>query len=538
MKPISLDALNRGLTIEEVVLAARGQIEGQGHLYPQIVLATPAKERLRRHRQGLLDAIKAQKIMYGVNTGCGSQKGVIIESDEILRYQERYIRAHSTGIGKPFPKEITRAAMLLRVNSFTNGNSAMSLGLCETILDMLNKDVVPLVPQQGSVGSSGDLAPLAHLGAALIGLPEQKVWYQGKIHSAPQALYLANIKPIRLGAKEAMGLTNGATFSLATLLLAYYDARKLFTLSNLVMAMSLEAVRGEMDAFDSRIHRARKHSGQIKVAAQIREYLKDSEWVTPAVRHIELPDEHKERFEDGEPKPRVQDAYSFRCHAQVAGSVLHTLDFVEQIIANEVNASTDNPLVFRLPEKDDFDVLSGGNFHGEPLAHAADYLKIAIQSLANVSNARFYAMLSPHTSYGLPPNLAGQSERDLNTGLMILQYSVASLVSENKVLCHPASVDSIPTSAGQEDYVSMAPIAARHARQVVENTYAVVAAELIAASQGIALVVKKLNFPRLGKFTARLYQNLRNWVPAMMAQDRYLHADWKRVIKLLKEIEL
>ncbi len=528
MKPIYLDAVHHNLSINEVVLAARGE----NGFYPHISLGIEAEQRLLDHRRGVELAIQAKKIMYGVNTGVGSKKGVVVPERDILLYQKHYIRAHSTGIGEPFAPEVVRAAMVLRVNSFTKGNSGISLELCRSILQLYNHNIIPVVPQQGSVGSSGDLAPLAHLGAALIGLPEQNVWYNGQCMPAPEALKLANIEPIQLGAKEAMGLTNGATFSLALTILDYVDALHLFGMANLVMALSLEAIRGEMNAFDSRIHEARNHLGQILVAKDIRSFLAGSQWVTEETRNKKLNGENKEN--DFPPKPRVQDAYSFRCHAQVAGSVYQVLEYTRSILEAEINASTDNPLVFKVEGKDDnFDVLSGGNFHGEPIAHAADFLKIAVQSLANISNSRFYALLSSHTSYGLPNDLAGPSNREVNTGLMILQYSVASIVSENKVLCHPASVDSIPTSAGQEDYVSMAPIAARHLRQVVENTYKVVAAELIAACQGISLVQETLDNPSLGKVTAKVYHSFRQLVP-MIDDDQFLHTIWQQAISFLK----
>ncbi len=530
MKPIYLDALHHHLSIKEVVLASRGSSKGT---YPFIALSEAAQRRLSEHRFGLEKAIERKKIMYGVNTGVGSKKGVVVPAEQILRYQRHYIRAHSTGIGEPFPEEVVRAAMVLRVNSFTRGNSAISLKLCQAILEFYNRGIIPVIPQQGSVGSSGDLAPLAHLGAALMGLPEQEVWYNGKRVSAAQALKEAGIEPLQLGAKEAMGLTNGATFSLALAVLDYYDAVRLFDKANLVMALSLEAIRGEMNAFDERIHQARNLRGQILVAKTVREAVKGSQRVTEEIRNKKLVD--GQRVDDGVLAPRVQDAYSFRCHAQVAGSVWHTLEYVRHILSAEINASTDNPLVFKVDDHmNEFDVLSGGNFHGEPIAHAVDFLKIAIQSLANISNSRFYALLSSHSSYGLPNDLAGPTNKEANTGLMILQYSVASLVSENKVLCHPASVDSIPTSAGQEDYVSMAPIAARHARQVIKNTYAVIAAELIAACQGISLTQEALDEPSLGEVTGKFYDEFRLIVP-MIDDDKFLHTIWQKAIAFLKK---
>jgi len=536
METILLDGHH--LEISQVVLTARGRHLGSNFKYPNVELTEAVKSRILEYRQGIQDAIKRNETMYGVNTGCGSKKGIAIPESEIIAYQQHYIPAHCTGFGEPYPAEITRAAMLLRVNSFAKGNSGISLELCEKILELLNKNVIPVVPQQGSVGSSGDLCPLAHLGALITGLDGQYAWYQGKKIPVAEALEASDTKPLQLGAKEAMGLTNGATFSLATAVLAYHDAVILSQQSNITMAMSLEAIRGELNAFDSRIHEARNHKGQVDVSFDLLTILEGSERVTSICRDIDLDDESVHLYPQDHPKagkkiPRVQDAYSFRCYPQVAGSVLQTLEYAGNVLKNEINASTDNPLIFSGDKNGTYDVLSGGNFHGEPIAHVCDFLKIAIQSLANISNSRLYALLNAHTSYGLPDDLSGPINKDLNTGLMILQYSVAALVSENKVLCHPASVDSIPTSAGQEDYVSMAPIAARHLRQVVDVTYGTIAAELLGACQGISLTQEKLGNPKLGKTTSIVYNEFRKIIPEM-DDDRFLQSDWSQAIEFIK----
>ncbi|MDD4289798.1 MAG: aromatic amino acid lyase, partial [Patescibacteria group bacterium] len=510
--------------------------------FPQVELSPECREQLKLFSSGLAEYMKTHPV-YGVNTGCGSRKSMMIPQEEIVNYQKHYIPAHCVGYGDPFAPEITRMAMILRANSFARGNSGIRLELCEKILEVYNAGIVPCIPQKGSVGSSGDLCPLAHMSAVIIGLPEQEAWYNGETLSAPEALQKAGVEPIELGAKEAMGLTNGSTFQLAMLVLAIYDSRRLYKYANIAAALSLEAIRGEQAAFDKRIHEARGQEGQIIVAEEMLRMLHGSKRSTHEAREVCLDAEEKTKkshtTEDGEKKwvPRVQDAYSFRAHPQVLGTVLANMDYVQKIIEAEINASTDNPLVFKR-EDGGYETRSGGNFHGEPLAQAADFLKIAIAQVANISDRRFFAMLIPEASYGLPADLAGKSE--LNTGLMILQYTTAALVSENKILCHPAVVDSIPTSGNQEDYVSMGTIAARHLRIVVDNSYAVIAAEILAACQGISLTeeqLKKYGVSDLGAVTSRAYDMVRKVLP-VMDDDRYLSKDLYTIIELLKSGEL
>ncbi|MCF7820053.1 MAG: aromatic amino acid lyase [Candidatus Pacebacteria bacterium] len=528
----------QNLSIQDTILVARGYHDGYRHHFPLVVLDEEIKEKLKIFREALEERIAAKDIMYGVNTGCGIKKGTVISADEINNYQKHYIPAHCVAIGEFFPEEVVRAAMIFRVNSFALGHSGVRLELCEKILEFYNKGIIPCVPSQGSVGSSGDLCFLAHISAALIGLKEQQVFFEGEIMSCEVALEKARVQPISLKAKEAMALTNGSTFILAQGILAIYDIENLIDTANIAAALSLEAIRGEIDAFDERVHAIRKSEGANNCAQVIRDLCCESKRMSKASQDKTLPAEkHIKKFDvQGKPVPRVQDAYSFRAHAQVMGSVMEAFDFCKEIFKRELNAATDNPLIFE--EGDGFRAISGGNFHGEPLAQAADFLKIAVQQLANISDRRFYALTMPSTSYGLPADLVGLSNPDLNTGLMILQYSTAALVNENKSLCHPSVIDSIPTSANQEDYVSMGATSAKFLRKVVENTTYVVAAELLAAAQGISWTEEDLgpDLSPLGTKTKRAYNFIRQYVK-VMDDDRFIQADWLKIIEQIKNQE-
>ncbi|MFA5154980.1 MAG: aromatic amino acid ammonia-lyase [Patescibacteria group bacterium] len=540
MKPKTKIVLDgHSLTLEDAVAIARGSFDHQGNkIYPFISLDPTASQILKEFRTGLESRIKAGDVIYGVNTGCGDRKGVAIPTEEIDDYQAHYIPAHCVGFGQPFPEEIVRLAIILRVNSFVLGHSGVRLELCEKLLEIYNKGVIPFVPEQGSVGSSGDLCPLAHMSATILGIPGQKAYQNGVLMEATDALRLAGIEPITLRAKEAMGLTNGSTFTLAIGLLVLHDVKKLISFSHFAAALSLEAIRGEKAAFDPRIHEARNNPYSIEVAKLILELTKDSQRMTDESRHFCLPAEAKIK----KYTPRVQDAYSFRGYPQVAGPVIKNLQYAYEVFIAEMNAATDNPLIFKIEqegEPDRFETLSGGNFHGEPLAHAAAILKLGVQGLANISDRRFYALTMPSTSYGLPDDLAGSVKNELNTGFMILQYTTAALVAENKILCHPAVIDSIPTSANQEDYVSLGTIDARYLLKVVNNTYGIIAAELLAAAQGISLTEDELKIVRcdqLGEKTGLIYKNIRQIIPATL-EDRYLYSDFQKMYKYLLDNE-
>ncbi len=391
MHKVLLDG--ESLTVCDAVSVARGHRDcNGGHTYPWVEISGDVREKLGAFRTGLQARMDAGDIIYGVNTGCGIKKGTIIPDDEIDAYQAHYIPAHCVGFGDPFPEEIVRLAMVLRVNSFCKGNSGLRVELLEKILECYNKCVVPYIPKKGSVGASGDLCPLAHMSAVLIGLPKQKAFYQGEVMTAPEALHAAGIEPIVLKAKEAIGLTNGSTFMLATTILAAHDAKLLLEYSDMATALSLEAIRGEKNAYDERIHQARNHPGQIAVAEHVRKLFAGSKRMSRKVQEMDLNGVKVDIIQGGKNKdkkmPRVQDQYSFRCYPQVAGSTYDALHFVFQVLEREMNASTDNPLVFRCLENEkegQFEALSGGNFHGEYIAHANDILKVVVQSLANIS---------------------------------------------------------------------------------------------------------------------------------------------------------
>ncbi len=406
-------------------------------------------------------------------------------------------------MGEPLPEEVVRTMLLLRANSLASGFSGVRPLLVETMLEMLNKKVHPVVPGKGSVGASGDLAPLSHLALVLIGRGE--AWYDGKLLPGAVAMQKAGIATITLKAKEGLSLCNGTQAMTAIGALAVYDAEKLACLADLFGALSAEALEAVPLAFDHKIHAIRPHPGQVQTAENMRNLLKDSQIIAEA--------DHG----------RVQDAYSLRCIPQVHGASKDTIAYVKQVIVREMNSVTDNPLVF--PESGE--VLSGGNFHGQPVALVMDFLAIAISELANISQLRTERLTNPALSMGLPAFLVEKS--GLNDGYMMAQYTAAALVSENKVLSHPASVDSIPTSADQEDHVSMGTIAARKCREVLENTQYVLAIEAICACQGIDFRGKK---PAPGLQEA--YNAIRSEV-CFLSKDKELSADFEAVVKILKD---
>lgn len=535
MRTVILDG--HSLTKEDALLVARGYYENGSHMYPHVVIAPDVRERVDTYRKALETRIAAGDIMYGVNTGCGPEKNQVIPFEEITAYQAHYIPAHCVGHGDLLLEEIVRLAIVHRVNTLVKGYSAVRLALVEALLALYNAGVIPCVPEQGSVGACGDLCPLAHTAAAVMGIAGQKATYQGETMEAADALAKAGLQPIVLEAKEAMAVTNGATFIWAIGFLATQDAQHLLKMAVLTASLSLEATRAELGAYDPRIQEARNHPDQAMIARAILQCVEGSERLSRRVQDIVLKDERVDMYDTPEgkkPVPHVQEPYSGRCISQVLGPVAEELNFVEQVFEREMNAATDNPLVFPHGEEPGrFEVISGGNFHGEPLAHAVDFAKIAVQALANISERRLYALLLPGASHGLPSDLRGQTNPKVNSGLMILQYMAANLVSENKVLCHPASVDSIPTGGLSEDYVSMGNHGARHYRKVVENAYGVVAAELLAAAQAVSITQAALGNPALGKLTSRLLAKVRELVPEM-DDDRYLHADHQKMVSLLR----
>jgi histidine ammonia-lyase len=424
-----------------------------------------AKSRALKSYRYLQSELRKGHAIYGVNTGFGLLSHVRVSDAELGQLQVNLLRSHAVGTGEPIDDRATRAMLLLRANTLAQGFSGVRPLVIEQVLDLLNADVLPVIPEQGSVGASGDLAPLAHLALVLIG--EGRAKYKGKILSGRQALKRARLKPIVLGPKEGLALINGTQFMAALGALALLDAERIVDLADLAGALSLEAFRGTTTAFSPEIHRVRPHPGQITSAARVLKALTTGGNSSIARSH--------------ENCGKVQDPYSFRCIPQVHGASRDVFSFVRGVIEREMNAVTDNPLVFAAEQK----ILSGGNFHGQILAIALDALAIAVAELASISEERIAKLVNPALS-DLPAFLTRKS--GLNSGFMIIQVAAASLVSENKTLCHPASVDSIPTSADKEDHVSMGAWAARKAHLVLRNTRRVIAMELLSGAQGIDLL--------------------------------------------------
>lgn len=473
-----------------------------------------------------LDALIAVgEPIYGVNTGVGSKKGETVENmADILEFQRIFIAAHCTGVGEPLPEDVARGMVYLRLLSFTRNHSGVRPELAMRLAAMLNCGITPIIPSQGSVGASGDLAPLSHLAACAMGvlfhrnadgslLPLEKqpqAIFGGEIMDAGKAWHLADEREsFELAAKEALALSNGATLILSEGLVSLLKIESLFGRAIEAAAIACEALRAETRAFDERIAAARAHNGAVKVSKMMREMLAGSGFCTPKFRKefaaaamLHFPDRPARKLD---PKiPRLQDAYSFRAIPQVLGACLDAMDHARAVFTREMESATDNPLFFENEDEGGrIEVLSGANFHGEPLALVADYLKIAAAEIASLSERRIAALLDPAHNYGLPADLA---QTPADTGLMILQYTAAALVSENKTLAHPGSVDSIPTSAGQEDHVSMGSISTRQLRRIVENLKNVIAIEIICGVCGVralAGICDKGNIamPRFGEGT-------------------------------------
>jgi histidine ammonia-lyase len=433
------------------------------HARDKVSLSAESIRDMKSSRDYINRKLSTGQTIYGVNTGFGAFSDVRISNEDIVRLQQNLIRSHCCGVGLPFTKEQTRAIMILRANALARGHSGIRVEVVEKILEFFNADVMPVIPQQGSVGASGDLAPLAHLALALIG--EGKVWDGEEIVPTAPVLKKKNIKPLELQAKEGLSLINGCQVMTAVGMMNGIRARRLLWTMDLAGAMSLEALKGSRSAFDPIIFATRPHPGEAKTARNLLKLLGATSPI--AESHIDC--------------NKVQDAYSLRCMPAVHGAAKDVIRNNLATLEIEANSSTDNPLVFVEDDK----ILSCGNFHGEPVAFALDFMAIAIAAAASMSECRIEKLINPSMS-GLPAFLAPKG--GLNSGHMIVQVSAASLVSENKILTHPASVDSIPTSADKEDHVSMGTIAARKFRQVTENAENVVAMELLSATQALDML--------------------------------------------------
>ncbi len=459
-----------------------------------------------RSRQIIEKVAASDATVYGVNTGFGLLANVKIPKSELDTLQRNLVISHATGIGKPIDTSTTRLIMALKAMSLSQGVSGIHPNTLKLLLDMINHEIYPIIPEKGSVGASGDLAPLAHLSAAMIGLSE--VIYQGRQMSAMEALDQAGLKPIKLGPKEGLALLNGTQVSCGLALKGLFLAENCFNAAILAGALSIDAAKGSLAPFDERIHQARRQTGQIQVARTIRGLLKDSEIV--------------HSHEDCD---RVQDPYCLRCQPQVMGAVLDSINYVAEKLLIEANAATDNPLVFADQNNGLGDVLSGGNFHAEPVALVADFLGIAVTDMVNMSERRMAMLIDPSLSR-LPAFLVPDS--GVNSGFMIAHVTAAALASENKTYAHPASVDTIPTSANQEDHVSMATFAARKLTDIAENSAAVIGIEMMGACQSI-------DFHEGLKTSAVLYsvyQQVRKDVP-FLEKDRLLSPDINHMQQLV-----
>jgi histidine ammonia-lyase len=498
-----------------------------------VLLLPEAREKVNAAREVVDDLVKNNEVSYAITTGVGKLSDVRIAGDQIRELQINLVRSHAVGVGEPLSIAETRAMMLLRANSLSKGFSGVRAVVIDTICELITRGVTPWVPSQGSVGASGDLAPLAHLALLLVGEGECHDGKGGRI-SGTEALKSAGIKPLVLEAKEAVSLINGTQAMLAVGILSLLAAETLVDSADVIGAMACDALKGTDAAFDERIHQARPHKGQITTAANLRKLLEGS-----AIR-----ESHRDCG-------RVQDAYSLRCMPQVHGAVRDTLAHCRCVFEIEINSAVDNPLVFASnlttsarnvgtadvlirraqtnPPSEDrghADVISGGNFHGEPVAFALDFLGIALSALAGISERRLERMVNPALSEGLPPFLAPGA--GLNSGFMMPQVTAAALVSENKVLAHPASVDSITTSGNKEDYVSMGMAAAIKLKKIVENARNTLAIEAMAAAQAIDLLAPLKSSKRLQEAHAAIRS-----VSAKVEKDRVMYPDFAKIAEVI-----
>ncbi len=495
------------------------QVESVARHGAEVTLHRQALKRIQDCADSVEDLLASDKPVYGVNTGFGLFADHRIPSEDAITLSRNLIISHASGVGPPFSEDVVRAAMLIRANTLAQGHSGTRPETIAALLEMLAKGVTPFVPSQGSLGSSGDLAPLAHLALVLScdpadpeAEPSGEAWYEGQLLSGSQAMRRAGIHRICLQAKEGLALTNGATFCVALLTLACIDSRRLLSIADIATAMSLEAMLGISAAFDERLHASRPHPGQIRVAAQIRALTAGST-LLDSTSH-------------------VQDAYSLRCAPQVQGPAWEILEYADQVAMRELNAATDNPLFF------DGQALSGGNFHGEPIGLAADYLKIALSEVGAISERRVFHLTDQNHSRGLPPMLVPDADQaGLQSGLMMLHYTGASLALENQTLAAPDSVRSLPTSAGQEDLNANATTAARHLAALVANLRLILAIELIAASQALDIRLRQKPDARLGIGTRAALSAIRKVLPPSV-KDHAISSDIDTVEQIILSGEL
>ncbi len=483
------------MTIEDLVAIARN---GAG-----VQLTKASEERIVKTRKLIEKLLRKEKAIYGITTGFGALSDVTIPNKDSATLQTNILMSHAAGVGNPLEEEIVRATLALRIKDMARGHTGIRLETLLQLIRLLNEKICPVVPEKGSVGASGDLVPLAHLSLVLLGMGE--AFYKGKRLSGKEALKKCGMDPIRLKAAEGLALVNGTQVMTAIAGLAVYDSLRLSKMIDIAASINLEVLMGSKTEFDPRIHQLRPHLGQALAADNMDRITRDSEIITS----------HKDCR-------RIQDAYTLRCSPQVHGASKDAISYALNVVKIEMNSSTGNPLIF--PETQEF--LLGGNFHGQPVALAMDFLCMAVSELANISERRIERLVNPKLS-GLPAFLV--SDGGLNSGFMLAQYTAASLVSENKVLSHPACVDSIPTSANKEDHVSMGTISARKCREIIKNTENVIAIELLCGSQAMDLFTNM----KPGEGTMAAYNVIRGTV-SHMDSDRILSKDIEAVKSLMQ----
>ncbi len=575
MKKIKING--HGLTIEEVIAVAHQKatitIEGEGSSKPK---ANTALGKVKKAEEHIAKKVANNEIIYGVTTGFGYNVDKVIFGEDAKQLQKNLLISHACGIGEPFSKEMVRAIMLIRLNTLLKGHSGAQVATVKLLKDFINKGIHPMIPSQGSVGASGDLCPLAHMASALIGYGmiemDGKTYksYTAQSKQITKALAKKGLTPIELAHKEGLALSNGTTIMAALGVVGVTKAKKLIHLATLCSSLMMEALGARSAAFDKKVHELRYHQGQKQIAANIRKFTKGSKLFGITTQKLvkllpkeitqSLPEELQEnlaqvakgkavkihpdifyllddewekflRFADS--KTRSQDSYSMRCTPQVFGASLGAIEYVSSVIQNELNAVVDNPIIFC--EEDE--IISAGNFHGQPIALALDHLKLAVAEVGNLLERQINKLHDPHHNDHLPAFLI--QDAGLNSGLMITQYAAAGLVSENKVLVHPASADSIPTCANQEDHVSMGPIAGRQALEIIHNVEKILAIAMLTAAQAVDMRQAQftnigLKAPTLGKETKALYDRIRT-VSKTLHQDRFLYADIEAVLLMMND---
>ncbi len=473
----------------------------------QVTLSKQAEKDIFKSRELIDEIAEQEEIVYGVTTGFGKFSDTVISRENLRELQENLILSHAAGVGEPFLEEISRGMMLFRANSLAKGQSGIRLETVRLLIELLNNEIHPVIPSQGSLGASGDLAPLAHMVLVMIGRGE--AYYRGKRLPGSEALSQVNLTPVELEAKEGLALINGTQAIASVGTLTWLGAKNLLKAADICAAATIDALEGITDAFDERIYKLRPHPGHGKTAYNLRKMLNDSEIIANRINQ------------------RVQDAYTLRCVPQIHGASKDAYEHVGEILQREINSTTDNPLIF----SEDKEVISGGNFHGQPLALPMDYMSTAISELANVSERRVERLVNPNLNFDLPPFLIQNG--GVSSGFMIAQYTAASLVSENKGLAHPASVDSIPSSANQEDHVSMGTIAARKAHTILVNSEKVLAIELLCACQAL-----DFRSPRRSGSAAKAAHDLVRGSVPYSNSDRELSKDIEKVVEIIKSGKL